>query len=84
MSFLGQKLGNNQKIAQFRYQLFHGIGIDARQCFRNVWMRGDDFSIDKQLSVWPGKNGDIPAHAQEDANIAAERLNCDLCSCGSF
>ena len=42
------------------YELFHGIGINARQCFGNVWMRGDDFSIDKQLSVGPGKNGDIP------------------------
>src|SRR5580700_1278554 len=63
------------------YQLLYGVRINARQRCGNMWTRGDDFSIDEELSVGAGKDGDISACAQKNADIAAKRLNCNFCSC---
>jgi hypothetical protein len=41
------------------YQLLDGIPVDAREGFRNVRTRGNDFRINQQLSVRADKNRDI-------------------------
>ena len=63
------------------YQLFDGVRINARQRCGNTRTRRHDFSINEELSVGAGKDGDISACAQENADIAAKRLNCNFCSC---
>src|ERR1700730_4943721 len=62
-------------------QLFDGIRINARQRCGNMRTRGDDFSINEEISVGAGKDSDISACAQKNADIAAKRLNCNFCSC---
>ena len=64
------------------YQLSDGIRVDARERFRNVWTRRDDFRINEQLSVRASKNGYISASAQKDTDIAAKVLHRDFCYCG--
>src|ERR1700681_2085898 len=57
------------------YQLFDGIRINARQRCGNMRPRRDDFSINEELSVGAGEDGDISARAQKNADVAAKRLN---------
>ena len=63
------------------YQLFDGVRINARQRCGNMRTRSDNFSINEELSVGAGKDGDISACAQKNADIAAKRLNCNFCRC---
>jgi hypothetical protein len=59
-------------------QLLDGVGVDAGQGPGNVWMCGDDFRADEQLSVGAGKHRDVSTSTQENADVTAESLNRDL------
>ena len=50
----------------------------------NLWTRTRKTGVDKQLTVAPGKDGDISASAHEDANVAAEFLGGDCSGCCCF
>src|ERR1700722_6208843 len=63
------------------YQLFDGVRINARQRCGNMGTCCDDFSINEELSVRAGKDGDISTCAQKNTDIAADRLNRNFCSC---
>src|SRR5580692_12080171 len=59
-------------------ELLDGIRVNAGEGRRNVRLRGDDFGVDKKLSVRTSKNGDVSAGAKQDADVAPKRLNRDF------